>query len=119
MFAESPALPDAPLFAIRIEETLGRGWALRRLMIGAAGVLGGGIAVAQVVGANLAHQVSEFTHTLDTAGHSLTRLSQASPLVAQAASLTQLPFGGEIVWLVLGLALLAGGLLASRSIDPF
>ncbi len=34
MFAEAPALQDADLFALRVDERLNRGWTFRRLLIG-------------------------------------------------------------------------------------
>ena len=39
MFAEAPHYPDAVLFASEVESRLGRGWALRRVLIAAAGAI--------------------------------------------------------------------------------
>ena len=49
-FAEAPAFGDADGFARRIEDRLGRSWALRRLLIGLAGIAGGLVAAGQMLG---------------------------------------------------------------------
>ncbi|MEI9965940.1 MAG: hypothetical protein WDM92_16195 [Caulobacteraceae bacterium] len=46
-FTEAPAFPDADRFAARVQDRLDRSWTLRRLMIGAAGLVGGVIAAAR------------------------------------------------------------------------
>jgi hypothetical protein len=53
MFREAPVMPDAELFALDVRRRLDRGWALRRWGVGAAGVVGGAVAVTQTLGANL------------------------------------------------------------------
>src|SRR5580704_8318976 len=57
MFAEAPALPDANLFALRVDERLNRGWTVRRLVIGGMGVVGGLIGGAQVLGGGLVERL--------------------------------------------------------------
>src|ERR1700761_6140713 len=51
MFAETPARPDADIFAARVLEKLDRGWTARRLLIGSMGVLGGLVGAYQILGA--------------------------------------------------------------------
>jgi len=115
MFAEPAHFPDAPLFAIEVEHRLARGWALRRMLIGSAGVVGGLIAVVQFAGARFGERVGEVARlALDT---SRTLRTAAVHLPTPLGDLGQLPFGGEVLWLVTGLAVLAGALLASRSIQ--
>jgi hypothetical protein len=56
MFAETPAMPDAPLFAAEVIQRVDRGWTARRALIGVAGVAGGLIGALQIVGpAGMAH----------------------------------------------------------------
>ena len=57
LFAESPELPDCSQFAQDIETKLGRGWAARRWLIGAAGVVGGLIGASQLMASNLFQRV--------------------------------------------------------------
>ena len=53
LFGEAPELPDAAAFAHRVERRLERGWAARRMLIGAAGVVGGVIGASQLIMSNL------------------------------------------------------------------
>lgn len=115
LFAEHPHYPDAPLFAVEVENRLSRGWALRRLLIGAAGVAGGLIAAAQVAGAGLGPRIGalgRLAQEMAMALHAGAKLPAPLGDIGQIA----LPFGGEALWLVAGLAVLAGALLAGRSI---
>jgi hypothetical protein len=115
LFAEAPSYPDSPLFAASVESRLGRGWALRRVLIAAAGVAGGLIAVAQIVGSGLAARIGGASRVVESAREGLSHLPL--PVAPQLSALGDLPFGGEVVWLVVGLAVLAGALLAGRSIE--
>lgn len=47
LFARTPSMPDADLFAARVEQRLNKGSALRALALTAAGVVGGAIAVRE------------------------------------------------------------------------
>ncbi len=114
MFAEPAHFADSPLFAIEVEHRLARGWALRRVLIGSAGVIGGLIAVIQFAGARFGERLGEVGRLAMDTSRSLR--SAAVHLPAPLGDIGQLPFGGEVLWLVAGLAVLAGGLLASRSI---
>jgi hypothetical protein len=113
LFAQAPAMPDAAAFAERLQRRLDRRWAIRRVMITLAGVAGGLITLWQVMSAHLIAQadiasqapVAQARHAF---GLALLRVHMATSLV-QA-----LPFGGEALWLIAGLAVMAAALLATR-----
>jgi hypothetical protein len=111
LFAETPELADADGFAGRIEARLERAWTLRRLMIGAAGLGGGGIAVAQTLGAHLFDRVAGFSDA------SAAAVTQGARTLSQLRLLEALPVGGEVLWVGAGLALLAVALMATRSLE--
>jgi hypothetical protein len=115
LFSEAPHYPDCQLFADQIESRLGRGWALRRVLIAAAGVAGGLIAAGQMIGSGLAARLSGASHMVSATRQGVSQLPL--PLMPQLSVLSDMPFGGEVVWLVLGLAVLAGALLAGRSLE--
>lgn len=116
MFAESPPMADAGRFAAGVETRLERGWRLRRIMIGGAGLLGGGVAVAQVLTANLGERLGAASQqSLQAAQRGLAQVTL--PGSAELANLRALPYGTEVMWLVLGLAVLAAALFATRSVE--
>ena len=115
LFSESPVCSDAPLFAAEVESRLSRGWALRRVLIGAAGIVGGSVAVIQVAAAGMGPRLAQAGEVFESLRHTLIRTPASLP--GPFADLGQLPFGGEAIWLVAGLAVLAGALLASRSLE--
>jgi hypothetical protein len=115
LFAEAPPYPDYQLFAVEIESRLGRGWALRRVLIAAAGFAGGLVAVGQMIGSGLFARIDGVSHMLSAARRGFSHLPL--PVVPQLSILSDMPFGGEVIWLVVGLAVLAGALLAGRSIE--
>jgi hypothetical protein len=115
LFAEAPPYPDSPLFAARIESRLGRGWALRRVLIAAAGAVGGFIAVGQVIGSGLLARIDGASRMMSAARHGFSHLP--GPIAPQLSVFRDMPFGGEVIWLVVGLAVLAGALLAGRSLE--
>lgn len=117
LFSEHPHYPDAPLFASDVENKLARGWAMRRMLIGMGGVLGGLVATYQIAGARVVERLGEASKVALDTGLSLK--SAALHLPTPIGDLGQLPFGGEVIWLVVGLAVLAGALLAGRSIQEF
>src|ERR1700722_11716806 len=57
MFAETPARPDADMFAARVLEKLDRGWTARRLLIGSMGGLGGLVGAYQILGAGAVQEL--------------------------------------------------------------
>lgn len=115
LFQESPALPDAPLFAARLTARLERDWTLRRLLIGATGGAVGMAALWQLIGAT---GVSRVLSAFETSTGTLSR--QADLVSASVGSLQQvIPYSNEVVWLLGGLLVLAAGLLATRAVDQF
>ena len=115
LFGEAQTYPDGALFALEVESRLGRGWALRRALIVAAGVFGGLLAVGQAMGSGLFTQIDSFSHMAAATRTGLANLP--APMALRLAALPDLPFGGEVLWLVLGFAVLAGALLAGRSLE--
>jgi len=115
LFAESPAYPDAQMFAQAIESRLGRGWALRRVLIAGAGVAGGLIAVGQLIGSGLVARLDGASRMIAAARQGVVHMP--SPIQPQLNALSDLPFGTEVIWLVVGLAVLAGALLAGRTLE--
>jgi hypothetical protein len=115
LFGEAPAYPDALLFAEQIERRLGRGWALRRALIAGAGVVGGLITVGQMIGSGLVARIDGASHVFAAARQGLSHLPTI--FAPQLSMLSDLPFGGEVVWLVIGLGVLAVALLAGRTLE--
>ncbi len=113
LFGEAPALPDADGFARRVETRLARGWAVRRLLIGAAGLGGGAVAAGQMLGAHLFHAMAGLSAT------SVHALSRGSRALGELHVLTDLPIGGEVIWMGAALAVLAVVLMATRSLEEF
>jgi hypothetical protein len=111
LFAQDPEIGDADGFARRIEDRLDRSWAVRRLLIGAAGLGGGAIAVAQTVGAHLFDRVAGLSDA------SVAAVSQGARAVNQLPVLTALPIGGEVLWMGAGLAILGAVLVATRALE--
>jgi hypothetical protein len=116
LFAQPPGFPDAPVFAVRVQGRLDRSWAMRRVFITTAGVAGAGVAAAQFMSAHVISQADLASKTTRLeAGRALTTALAHLP----SASLHALPFGGEVVWLVAGLVVMAGVLLATRVFEDF
>lgn len=112
LFAEPPALPDSEVFARRIEARLDRGWSLRRLAIGAAGVLGGVIGVGQMLSSNLLGHAEAASASQGQA------LSDGIAGILKAGSnLSALPIGGEALWLAAALGVLALAFGVTRAMD--
>ena len=117
MFAEPMALPDQGTFTAVVQARLERGWAMRRVLIGGAGVCGGLIAAAQVVGANLVQRATAASQTADSRARDL-----AADLMARGETVLHaqsLPVGGEVLWMVAALAALGLGLGFARLMERF
>jgi hypothetical protein len=113
LFAQAPAMPDAAAFAERLQRRLDRRWAIRRGMITFAGVAGGIITLWQVMSAHLIAQADIASQA--PAAQARHAVSVALLRVHMATSVIQaLPFGGEALWLIAGLAVMAAALLATR-----
>jgi len=118
MFAEYRPFPDQTLFAQSVEQRLNRGWSVRRSLIGFLGLGGGVVAVAQVAGTNLVDRAAAISHaSMNVAEKSAVNFPQLAASVAQAMGLKSLPFGGEVIWLVVGLLAMAGAFLATRVME--
>lgn len=116
LFAEAPLFDDAAAFTLRVESRLDRGWAVRRMAIGTAGLIGGGVAVLQLVGSDwLGRLTSASRISAGEAGRSMGGMLDG--VSALAPVLNALPLGGEIVWLIAGLIGLAVALLATRALE--
>jgi hypothetical protein len=111
LYGDAPELPDADGFARRVQDRLDRAWALRRVLIGAAGLGGGAIAVAQAVGAHAFEQVTSLTNASSAA------MTKGATTLAQLPVLTALPVGGEVMWVGVGLGVLAVALVATRALE--
>jgi hypothetical protein len=94
MFAEAPALQDADLFALRVDERLNRGWTFRRLLIGGLGVVGGVIGGVQLLGGGL---VERLGGAATDAGGQLT--GKIADLVADNLMPQSFPVNAEVIWL--------------------
>jgi hypothetical protein len=113
LFAEAPAFADADGFAQRVENRLDRTWTVRRVLIGAAGLAGGAIAVGQAVGANVFDRIVGFSDA------SAATMAHSARALSQLRFLSELPVGAEVLWVGAGLAVLAVALMATRSLENF
>ena len=115
LFADAPTFPDQAAFTAAVRSRLERGWIVRRLVIGLAGGIGGLIAAAQVVGADLVQRVAAASQSADAHAHDL-----IAELVARGQSILHAhapPAGGEALWMVAGLATVGVALLAARLME--
>jgi hypothetical protein len=112
-FAETPAFADADAFSRRIETRLDRSWALRRVLIGAAGTAGGVIAFGQMLGVHL-YQKLESVSLASTSA-----ISEGANAISQLRHVTAQPIGAEVLWTGAAMAVLALVLMATRSLEEF
>lgn len=118
LFNETPAFEDAAEFTTRVEGRLDRGWTARRLAIGVAGLVGGGVAVAQTLGSDLFGRLELAGQaSAGIAGRGVGGLFQSAS--ALSPMLQVVPIGGEVLWLVAGLGALAIALLATRLMEQW
>ena len=115
MFAEPPHFPDAELFARDVETRLERGWSLRRLFIGAAGGVAGLVGVGQFMGAGLFLKAagSEVSAQAGAVGKA------ARDLLSASSSLGAFPVSPEVLWMTVGLGVLALGFAITRATQEF
>ena len=116
LFAEPPTMADAAAFAETVRARLDRAWALRRGLIGVAGVAGGAVTFAQFADANLIGRATAASQSVDQQAHDALAdvAGRLQPLVNL---LHALPISGEVMWMVVGLTTVAIGLLAARVAD--
>ena len=116
LFADASGFDDASAFAAGLESRLNRVWAVRRVAIGTAGLIGGGVAVVQLVGSDWLSQLQLASHTSAVeAGRSVGGMLDG--VSAFAPVLRLMPLGGEAGWLIAGLVGLAIALLATRALE--
>lgn len=114
MFHEPPVFPDAEAFARLVEMRLDRGWSVRQLSIGAAGLVAGLVGVAQLlnsgflvnINAEAKQQTAALTGGLDT-------------LLKAGGNLSTLPFGGEVMWMAAALGVMALAFAVTRAVEEF
>ena len=111
LYSQAPVFRDAELFARQVTERLDRGWALRRMLIGATGIVAGVAAAVQLVGARFTDEFSQISETgakrLDLGLEELThRYDQLFTLG-----------GSETLWLAAALAGLALAFAVTRLMD--
>lgn len=114
MFDAPPAFADADLFASSVMRRLDRGWQVRSLVIGTTGLLGGVIAVSQIMATNLMGRVESLA--LGAERHQLRDLMA---YVETHLVLPSLPFDGEGLWMSAGLAGLALVFALTRAIEEY
>jgi hypothetical protein len=116
-FAESPALADADVFALRVHDALERNWLMRRLVIGALGFAGGLIGVAQLLRSGLVDHLGAVGGAWRLVNDDLTSLPVArvfSELFGAGPST-----GAEVLWMSGAMAIIALGLFVTRAIREF
>jgi hypothetical protein len=114
MFDAPPAFVDADLFASTVAQRLDRGWQVRSLVIGTTGLIGGLIAVSQIMASNLIGKVESLSF-----GSEQPLLRGLIAYGETHLVLPSLPFGGEGLWMSAGLAGLALVFALTRAIEEY
>jgi hypothetical protein len=114
MFAETPELADAHLFVLKVDETLQRGWTLRRLLIGGLGLVGGIVGGAQLLGGGLVERLGVAT---SQSGRLLT--GELIDLVQASIMPQSLPPNVGMFWIAGGFAVAAIGFAINRVMREF
>lgn len=114
MFNEPPAMADSEAFARLVELRLDRGWTLRQVGIGAAGLVAGLVGVSQLLGSRLLFDAADATQR-----NSAAVSSSVSGLMRAGENLTALPFGGEALWLAAALGAMALAFAVTRAVEEF
>lgn len=114
MFNEPPAMPDAEAFARLVEMRLDRGWNLRQMGIGAAGLVAGLAGVSQVLGSRLLFDAGEATQRNASAF-----TQSVTSVMRTGENLSALPFGGEAMWLAAALGVMALAFAVTRAMEEF
>jgi hypothetical protein len=116
-FAEAPIFADADLFAFRVNDALERNWLMRRVLIGALGVVGGLIGGAQLLRSGLIDHLGAVGGawrlvTTDVANIPAGRFaSEVFGAVPSTAT--------EVLWMSGAMAIIALGLFITRAIRDF
>jgi len=111
MFAETPAMPDADLFALEVANRLDRGWTARRLLIGVMGAAGGLVGAFQVFSSDALPHLESLSDRASVALN--VQLTRAIPTFLAPSGVELNP---QVIWMAAGLALVAAGLGLARFI---
>jgi hypothetical protein len=114
LFAEAPAIADQDAFVARVTSALDRDWAFRRLVIGGLGLAGGLIGGAQVLRFGLLGRILAVRDPAHALAETIRRLPPARTLAHVLAAGTSMD--AEVLWMSGGLAILAIGLLVTRTL---
>ena len=114
MFNEPPVMLDAEAFARLVEMRLDRGWNLRQVGIGAAGLVAGLVGVSQLLGSRLLFDAGEATQR-----NAVAFTSSVNGLVQTSENISALPFGGEVLWLAAALGVMALAFAVTRAVEEF
>lgn len=112
-FAETPHVPDADAFAQRVERRLDRAWRLRGALISAAGLAGGVVAAAQMLGNHV------FQGAAAASARSIGAMTKGAAVLGDLRQLASLPEGSEVLWVGAGLAVVAVVFFAARALEEF
>jgi hypothetical protein len=111
LYGQAPTFRDSELFAQQVTEKLDRGWALRRVVIGATGVVAGLAVAVQMVGSRFVGELSavsrDGTQQLDLG---LDKLAARYDQLVTAS-------GAETLWVAAALAALALAFAVTRLLD--
>jgi hypothetical protein len=113
MFDEPPALSGGEAFAHGVETRLNRGWGVRQLLIGAAGLAGGVIGAGQLFGSGV---MPRFQAVSEQAGQAFTHRLDG---LLSGESLAALPLSGEVMWMAAALGVMALAFALTRAIEEF
>jgi hypothetical protein len=114
LFNDAPSFPDAELFNAEIAARLDRRWALRRMLIGAAGGAAGLFAAFQIVATRFSAELQALSR--DGARDASSELNAA---LSKVSALVTTPASSEALWLAAGLAVLAIGFAVTRAMEEF
>ena len=112
LFNTPPSFADSEAFALRVEARLAKGWQVRIIVIGVSGLVGGMIAVRQVMGLNVFGRLEAYTG--EQTHQVMTSLANLTPT---HLGLPSWPFGGEAIWMSGGLMVVALGLALIRLLE--
>lgn len=112
LFSQPPPVTDPGVFAAQVQARLERGWALRRVLIGAAGLLGGAVAASQTFGSGVLARLGEAELPVE----SLVARVRSEQLLS-GEGLGALGGSGEVVWVAAAMLALTVGIAATRLSD--
>lgn len=113
MFNEPPAFHDSAAFAKLVEMRLDRGWGMRQIALGVAGLAAGAIGAAQLVGSRFLLETGAAAtgREFEALGQSMANLFRVGE-IAQA-----LPIGGQALWMGAALAVMAVAFAVFRTVE--